>query len=111
MLLFADVAGPSSRKTTLAGALASGRPVIAVDGPRTWSELVQSEAAWVVRRSAPAIADAIATLLADERRREALGARGREFAAQSMGVTRSVEVVTKLLHEVTGGGSGVLRSV
>ncbi|HYM46656.1 MAG TPA: glycosyltransferase [Solirubrobacteraceae bacterium] len=100
VLLFADTAGPSSRKTTLAGSLASGRPVIAVDGPRTWSELVELEAARIVQPSAAALADAIAALLGDVGLREALGARGRAFAEERMGVAQSATVVTELLGKV-----------
>jgi glycosyltransferase involved in cell wall biosynthesis len=104
VLLFADTAGPSSRKGTLAGSLASGRPLVATDGPRRWSALVQAEAARVVEPSAPALADAVAALLADEGAREALGARGRVFAEQDMGVARSAEVVRELLGEVLAAG-------
>ncbi len=39
LLLFADPPGPTSRKGTLAGSLASGAPLIALDGPATWPEL------------------------------------------------------------------------
>ena len=100
VLLFADTAGPSSRKGTLAGSLASGRPLIATDGPRRWSALVRADAAHVVEPSAPALADAVAALLADKGAREALGARGRAFAEQSMGVVRSAQVVRELLDDV-----------
>ncbi len=100
VLLFADTAGPSSRKGTLAGSLASGRPLIATDGPRRWSALARAEAAHVVEPSAPALADAVAALLADKGAREALGARGRAFAEQSMGVARSAQVVRELLDDV-----------
>ncbi len=80
LLLFADTAGPSSRKGTLAASLASGRPVLAIDGPRRWLELVWAEAASVVEPTAPALADAMEELLGDRAAREALGARGRAFA-------------------------------
>ncbi len=101
LLLFADAAGPSSRKGTLAASLASGRPVLAIDGPRRWLELVWAEAASVVKPTAPALADAIQELLADDAAREVLGARGREFAEQRMGVARTVEAVQQLVaHRV-----------
>ncbi|MGH2855694.1 MAG: glycosyltransferase, partial [Solirubrobacteraceae bacterium] len=86
ILLFVDASGPSSRKGTLAGSLASGRPVIAIDGPRRWSELIRREAAAVVPPTSRALAEAIAALLADEHARAALGARGRAFAEQRMSV-------------------------
>jgi glycosyltransferase involved in cell wall biosynthesis len=100
LLLFVDAAGPSSRKGTLAASLASGRPVLAIDGPRRWLELVWGEAALVVEPTAPALADAIQGLLRDDTAREALGARGREFAAERMGVARTAQAVRKLLDGV-----------
>jgi hypothetical protein len=105
VLLFVDPSGPTSRKGTLAGSLASGRPVVAIDGPQRWSELLRREAAEVVAPTSQAVADAVAALLADEPRREALGARGRAFAEQETGVARSAEVVSALLGEVVAGGS------
>jgi glycosyltransferase involved in cell wall biosynthesis len=102
LLLFADAAGPSSRKGTLAASLASGRPVLAIDGPRRWLELVWAEAAAVVEPTVSALADAIQELLDDGAAREALGARGRAFAEERMGVTRTAEAVRKLLDGVVG---------
>jgi glycosyltransferase involved in cell wall biosynthesis len=106
LVLFADPAGPSSRKTTLAASLASGRPVVAIDGHRRWSELVRSQAACVVAPTPDALADAIGELLADEGRREALGARGREFAAHEMTAASSAEAVKALLDELTRSPRG-----
>jgi len=100
ILVSAFVSGPSSRKGTLAGSLASGRPVIAIDGPRGWSELIRSEAVQVVAPTSRALADAIGALLADEPRREALGARGRAFAENRMGVSRTANAVTALLGDI-----------
>jgi glycosyltransferase involved in cell wall biosynthesis len=96
-LLFADATGPSSRKGTLAASLASGRPVIAIDGPRRWPELVRSDAAIVVAPQVDSLAQALGAVLADEGLREALGERGRAFAERSMGVARTVRAVTELL--------------
>lgn len=98
VLLFADGAGPSSRKGTLAGSLASGRPLVAVDGPRTWSELRRSDAVRVVEPKSEALAATIAALLASREERDALGARGGEFARREMGVRRSVAAVLELLE-------------
>ncbi len=102
VLLSAASPGPTSRKGTLAASLASGRPVVAIDGPRTWQELVRAEAAEVVAPNAAALADALAALLADEARREALGARGRAFAEQRLSVAYSAEVVAEMLAGVLG---------
>jgi glycosyltransferase involved in cell wall biosynthesis len=100
VLLFTDASGPSSRKTTLAASLASGRPVVAIDGRHRWSEIVRSRAAEVVEPTSNALAEAIADLLADESRSERLGARGRVFAEQKMSVARSAGVVRALLGEI-----------
>jgi len=99
VLLFADAPGPASRKGTLAGSLASGRPLVAVDGHRRWDELVQGGAVHLVGADAHALADALGELLGDERAREQLGARGRAFAEQSMGLARTVAAVRGLLGE------------
>src|SRR5438874_306765 len=55
VLRFADSAGPSSRKGSLAAALASGRPVVAIDGHNTWDELIRADVARVVEPSARAL--------------------------------------------------------
>lgn len=93
VLLFADRPGPTSRKGTLAAALASGRPLIALDGPRTWREPARDDALLLVEPSAGTLADALARLLADEPERELLGARGRAFYDAHMDVGRSAAVV------------------
>jgi glycosyltransferase involved in cell wall biosynthesis len=100
VLLSPFMSGPSSRKGTLAASLASGRPVIALDGPRGWSELTQSDALTVVAPTPQALAEAIDALLADPQAREEAGARGRAFAEQRMGVARTVEAVRSLLGEI-----------
>jgi glycosyltransferase involved in cell wall biosynthesis len=103
VLLSADPSGPTSRKTTLAASLASGRAVVALDGPRTWPELSRSDAALVVRPTPGALADAIAGLLRDADTREALGARGAAFAGRAMGVAASARAVAGLLGQVVTG--------
>lgn len=100
VLLSAEPAGPTSRKTTLAASLASGRPVLAIDGPRRWAELIGSQAAVVVAPTAIALGDALGALLDDEDSREEIGARGRAFAQRSMSVQSSARVVAGLLDDV-----------
>lgn len=102
VLLSADPPGPTSRKGTLAASLACGRPVIAIDGPRRWTALSEAAAAVVVAPEAQALAAAAASLLEDEPRREALGARGRAFAQREMSVEHGAEVVAALLRRVLG---------
>ncbi len=100
VLLFTAAAGPTSRKTTLAASLAAGRPVLATDGPRRWSELVEHDAAAVVAPTAGALADALAAMLADETAGDALGRRGRAFAEERMSLARSAAVVAGLFEQV-----------
>ena len=91
LLLFADPPGPTSRKGTLAGSLASGTAVIALDGPSTWAELRRAGALTVVPREDSALATEVTRMLGDDRGRAGLGARGRRFAETAMGVPRTAE--------------------
>jgi glycosyltransferase involved in cell wall biosynthesis len=100
LLLSADTVGPTQRKGSLAGSLASGRPVIAIDGPNTWQELARDGAIRLVAQDPQALAAEIAALLADDDARESLGTRGREFAAEQMGVARTARAARTLLEEV-----------
>jgi glycosyltransferase involved in cell wall biosynthesis len=100
VLLFTDLAGPSPRKGTLAASLSSGTAVIAVDGPQLWPNLVELDALELVRPTTRDLAQGIGRLLADEPRRRALGAQGRAFADQQMGLGRSAEGVRALLGEL-----------
>ena len=106
VLLFPDRAGPQSRKGSLAGAMASGRPVVALDGPRTWEELIAAQAVRVVAPRAEALAQAIGSLLADEGLADALGARGRAFASDRMGLRVTAEAVKRLLEQLAGARGG-----
>jgi glycosyltransferase involved in cell wall biosynthesis len=97
LLLYADMMGPAARKGTLAASLASGRPLIALEGRRRWPEFLAFDAARVVARTPDALADAIAALLADPPARELLGARGLAFHERTMSVARSAATVRELL--------------
>ncbi|HEY4451174.1 MAG TPA: hypothetical protein VGN13_06225 [Solirubrobacteraceae bacterium] len=97
VLLFADTPGPSSRKTALAAALASARPVLALDGPRSWPALVDARAALIVEPRPEAIAGALRRLLASEELRRSQALRGRRFYEQTMSVEHSARAVAGLL--------------
>ncbi len=97
LLLSADRIGPTSRRTTLAASLASGRPLVAIDGKRTWSELREDGAALIVVPSGAALADALQQLRTDSGARERLGARGREFARRRMSLQSNSRLVAELL--------------
>jgi glycosyltransferase involved in cell wall biosynthesis len=111
VLLFVASAGPSSRKGTLAASLASGRPVVAVDGPNRWQELAGSDAALIVAPTADALAAAVGALLVDSAEREALGARSRAFSRERMSVARTADAVIGLIEGagVVNGGTVRLR--
>jgi len=79
ILIFDDTFGPSSRKTTLAAILVSGRPVVAIDGPSTWSLLAEAGAVRLVARNPRALGEALLQLANDDAKREELGARSRAF--------------------------------
>jgi glycosyltransferase involved in cell wall biosynthesis len=106
VLLFADAAGPSPRKGSLAGALASGSAVVALHGPNTWQRLLDAQAACVVAPTPAALAQAVGDLLGDEQARAELGARGRAFAEDEMGLARSVDAVMELLGELVSARRG-----
>jgi glycosyltransferase involved in cell wall biosynthesis len=106
VLLHPEPSGPTSRKGTLAGSLASGTAVVAIDGPRSWHELTDARAALVVEPTVEGLATGIAGLLADREEREALGARGGEFARTAMGVPRTARVVIETIEGLTGRDSG-----
>jgi glycosyltransferase involved in cell wall biosynthesis len=100
VLLFIEGPGPTPVKTTLAASLASGTAVVALDGPHTWPELIQSEAARVVAPAADVLADALADLLTDRDRREALAARGLAFAKRNMAVERNADAIARLVEDL-----------
>jgi glycosyltransferase involved in cell wall biosynthesis len=100
VLLFADSPGPTSRKTTLAALLASGRPVLAIDGPGSWPELVRSGAALIAAPDPVEVAAGLSGLMQDAQERSALGARGRRFYEQTMAVEHSARSLAALLDQV-----------
>lgn len=108
VLLFADSAGPTSRKTTLTGSLAAGRPVIAIDGPQRWGELLDSGAALIVEPTPEALAATISEMLRDTDAGDALGLRGRAFAETQMGVERSAATVLELSASLLAGRTAPL---
>jgi glycosyltransferase involved in cell wall biosynthesis len=97
VLLFAENGGPTSRKTTLAASLASGRPVVALDGPNSWPELLRAEATLLVEPDARSLAKALTSLLEDRGARERQGQLGRAFAEREMSVAHSAGIVAGAL--------------
>lgn len=115
VLLHPEPSGPTSRKGTLAGSLASGSAVVAIDGPRRWPELVDARAALIVEPSAAALAAGVAGLLDDRAELASLSARGGEFARTAMGVPRTAGVLAtmlaKLIADSGAGDAGAARQL
>jgi glycosyltransferase involved in cell wall biosynthesis len=93
VLLFAETGGPTSRKTTLAASLSSGRPVVALDGRNSWKELLQARAAVVAQPDPRSLAQAVSRLLADDAARARQAELGRAFASTTMSVEHSAKIV------------------
>jgi glycosyltransferase involved in cell wall biosynthesis len=100
LLLSAASPGPTSRKGTIAASLASGRPLLALDGPRTWHELRDAEALMLAPPTGEGVAAQIELLLADEPLRQALGARGREFAQRRLSVASGGKVLAAMIERL-----------
>jgi glycosyltransferase involved in cell wall biosynthesis len=100
VLLVADPSGPSSRRGTLAASLASGVPVVAIDGPDRWTQVARDEAVRMVAPTSQALAGAVASLLADASASRTLGARGRAFAEREMTAARCAHVVRTILDSL-----------
>jgi glycosyltransferase involved in cell wall biosynthesis len=101
LLLSAVDTGPTSRKGTVAASLASGRPLLAIDGPQTWAPLVADGALAVAEPTAQEIAGAIERLRSDERLREELGARGQAFARERLSVAAAAGAVARLIRRLS----------
>lgn len=97
LVVFADGAGPTSRRTTLAAALAQGKAVVALDGPETWDELRVSQAVSLVAPDPTVLAAEISRLLGDEHASLALGQRARDFYDHRMAVQHAANVVADAL--------------
>lgn len=98
VVLFADRQGPTSRRGTLAAALALGCCVLAVAGPDTWSDLVEAGAVVAVEARPAALAGRLEQLLADPVLRASVGQRGAAFYATRM----SPEVVGAAIDRAVG---------
>jgi glycosyltransferase involved in cell wall biosynthesis len=79
VVLHPDADGPTSRKGTLAAALAAGKPIVAIDGPKTWGRMRAGRAVLLVPPVAADIAAAITSIYEDEESRVEQGRRARAF--------------------------------
>lgn len=102
LVVFANDLGPSSRRTTLAAALAHGRPVVALDGPERWQALVDDGAIALVSPHADELATVLGRLLDDPAARARLGARGKEFHDRHMTLDRVTDAIAAVLSSPRG---------
>ncbi len=110
VLLCIDPPGPTARKGSLAASLASGRAVVAIDGPQSWQELVHADTLRLVQPSAHGLCAALDSLLGDAAARAALGERGRAFHDREMSVavtTRAVLDLYEIVHSDAGHRTAV----
>jgi glycosyltransferase involved in cell wall biosynthesis len=96
VLLSCASPGPTSRKGTIAASLASGRPLLALDGRQTWRELVEAEAVLLARPDGASLASELERLLGDGELQARLAANGSEFAR----TRSSVEHGARVLEEI-----------
>jgi len=80
-------------------ALAAETPVVTTRGVDTWPELEASGGAVIADRSAPAIADAVAELLADPERRRIMGERGRAWVFENLDADRVARAYIDLYEQ------------
>jgi glycosyltransferase involved in cell wall biosynthesis len=97
VVLFPDRWGPSSRKGTLAAALAAGAPVVALDGPERSEDLVAAEAVVLALPEPKAIATRVAELLDDDWRRRRQGRLGASFYEENLSPARAADTLLELL--------------
>lgn len=100
--LLADRAGPMSRKTTLAAALALGRPVVAVDGPKRWGLLANERAVVLAQPTSKGISTALEPLLRNEGARRKQGERGKAFYSRWMTPERLASEMLAFLAAIGG---------
>lgn len=84
VLVFPDGGGPAARKTTLAAALACGKPVVALDGPYRWESLVRERAVVVSSPDGESLARDLEMLLVNDDLRRLQGKRAKAFYRREM---------------------------
>lgn len=104
VIFHADPAGPTSRKTTLAAALSHGRPVLALDGPHRWNELVDAGAIKLTEPRLDSAAKALRVLLTNKQERAGLGARAQAFAERRLSPEHTSNVVLHLTEQLISTG-------
>lgn len=103
VLILPDEGGPSSRKTTMAAALASAKPVVAFDGPHKWDPLVSERALVLTPPTGESLAAELEALLRDDRRRKLQAERAADFYRRRMAPEVVAESVLAVLESARGG--------
>jgi glycosyltransferase involved in cell wall biosynthesis len=86
-------------------AMAMAKPVVAADAGGLPEAVAHGESGLVVRAGdAPALADALVSLLTDEQRRKEMGRRGRERALAHFDKPKLVDRIVALYQEVLSRG-------
>jgi glycosyltransferase involved in cell wall biosynthesis len=109
VLVSADRAGPMSRKGTLAAALALAKPVVAIDGPKRWEELVEARAVVLAQPNAVALATVLERLLRDRAAAKRLGEGGATFYRRWMSPERIASETLALLRSIGASATAVER--
>lgn len=88
----------------LAESLACRTPVISTRGVDIWPELEESGGAIIIDRESPAIADAVAELLADDARRAEMGEKGRAWVFEFLDTERIAREMEKWYQAAASEG-------
>ena len=100
VVLFPDRGGPSSRKGTLAAALAAGKPIVAVEGPERWPRLVAENAVAVTPAEPSALGGALVSFCADPAARVEQGDRAERFYRTNMAPNVAANAIVSILREL-----------
>ncbi len=98
-----QAAGPGPGKTTLASALASATPVVALDGPDRWDLLAKEQAVALAAPHPEGLAAELEPLLADPARRARLAEAGRAFFTRELSPEVTAVRVTSFISELARG--------
>ena len=108
--LVAPSLGQESFGMVLTRAYACALPVVASDIPG-YREVLEPETAVAVTPDEPrALADAVAAVVADEARRQAMGEAARKLAVERYGWPRIAARLEAIYEEVTGLGAGEAKA-
>ncbi|MGI9119207.1 MAG: glycosyltransferase [Acidimicrobiales bacterium] len=106
LVVLVNEEGPSTRKTSLAGALAHGLPVVSLDGPNRSQTLVDDQAVRVVPPEPAALAAVLLELWDSPRERSTLGAAGRTYYQLHLALDVAADAYCALLADLAAHETG-----